>query len=117
MSRVKRGVIAKARKKKILKQTKGFRAAHSKVFKVARERLYKALTYSYRDRKNKKRVFRRLWITRINAAVREKGLKYSEFINKLKKANILIDRKILSELAVNNKPEFDKIIELLASLN
>ena len=111
MSRVKRGVTARARHKKVLKQAKGFRGRRSKVFRVAKQALMKAGQYAYRDRKAKKRVFRALWITRINAAAREHGMTYSVFINGLKKASIELDRKVLADMAVADKPAFAAIID------
>lgn len=106
MPRVKRGVQARARHKKILKQTKGHYGARSRVFRVAKQSAIKAGQYAYRDRRQRKRVFRSLWIVRINAAAHEVGLSYSRFIAGLKKANILVDRKVLADLAVLNKPAF-----------
>src|SRR5271169_6730124 len=102
MPRVKRGVQARARHKKILKQTKGHYGARSRVFRVAKQSAIKAGQYAYRDRRQRKRVFRSLWIVRINAAAHEVGLSYSRFMAGLKKANILIDRKVLADLAVLN---------------
>jgi large subunit ribosomal protein L20 len=110
MSRVKRGVTAHARHKKVLKLSKGFIGRSSTCFRSAIERLEKSLQYAYRDRRNRKRDLRELWIVRINAAVREHGLKYSQFIHGLNKANISIDRKILSELAINDKLAFAEIV-------
>lgn len=110
MSRVKRGVTAHARHKKVLKLSKGFIGRSSKCYKSAIERLEKSFQYAYRDRRNKRRDLRRLWITRINAAVREHGLKYSEFIYALSKANIMIDRKVLSDLAINDNTAFAEIV-------
>jgi large subunit ribosomal protein L20 len=100
MSRVKRGVTKHARHKKVLAQAKGFRGRHSTAYKVAKNRLEKALQYTYRDRRLKKRDFRALWIQRINAAVRPLGLTYSRFMNGLKKAGIELDRKVLADMAV-----------------
>jgi large subunit ribosomal protein L20 len=111
MARVKRGVIARRRHKKILSQAKGYYGARSRVFRVAKQAVIKAGQYAYRDRKVRKRQFRRLWIVRINAAARLHGLSYSRFINGLKKANIELDRKVLAELAVFNKPAFGKLAE------
>lgn len=110
MSRVKRGVTAHARHKKVLKLSKGFIGRSSKCYKSAIERLEKSFQYAYRDRRNKRRDLRRLWIIRINAAVREHGLKYSEFIYALSKANIMIDRKVLADLAVNDNTAFAEIV-------
>jgi large subunit ribosomal protein L20 len=111
MARVKSGTTAHARHKKVLKQVKGFRGRSSKCFRPAMGKLEKALVYAYRDRKNKKREFRGLWIQRINAAVREFGMKYSTFINGLAKAKIVIDRKILAKLALENQESFKTLVE------
>ena len=111
MARVKRGVQARARHKKVLKAAKGYYNARRKVFRVANQAVIKAGQYAYRDRKVKKREFRKLWIIRINAAARLYGLSYSRFINGLKKANIVIDRKILAELAVYDKNVFAALAE------
>ena len=111
MPRVKRGVTAHARHKKVLDQAKGFRGRRNNVFRVANEAVMKAGQYAYRDRRQRKRQFRALWITRINAAAREVGLTYSAFVNGLKKAAIEIDRKVLADLAVMDKPAFLKIAE------
>ncbi len=111
MSRVKRGVTKKARHKKILKLAKGYRGRAKNCFRVAIEKVEKALRYAYRDRRNKKRDFRGLWIQRINAAVRPHGLVYSRFINGLKLANIDLDRKVLSDLAIKQPEAFAKIVE------
>jgi large subunit ribosomal protein L20 len=117
MPRVKRGVTARARHKKVLAKSKGFRGRRGNVFRVAKEAVMKAGQYAYRDRRNKKRVIRALWITRINAAVRELGMSYSAFMAGLKKANIEIDRKVLADLAVLDKPAFAKIAgQIKASL-
>ena len=109
MPRVKRGVTARARHKKVFKQTKGFRGRRKNVYRVAKQALMKAGQYAYRDRRQKKRQFRALWIARINAAVRELGMSYSTFMAGLKRANIDIDRKVLADLAVSDKAAFDKI--------
>ncbi|MBQ8651316.1 MAG: 50S ribosomal protein L20 [Alphaproteobacteria bacterium] len=111
MARVKRGMTAHARHKKVLKLAKGFRGRSSTCFRPAIERLEKSWQYAYRDRKNKKREMRGLWIQRINAAVRELGIKYSEFINGLKKAQISIDRKVLAKLAVEHNEMFKQLVE------
>jgi large subunit ribosomal protein L20 len=111
MPRVKRGVTAKARHKKILAQSKGYRGRRGNVYRIAKEAVMKAGQYQYRDRRNKKREFRALWIARINAAVRELGMSYSVFMNGLKKASIDIDRKVLADLAVHDKTAFNKIAE------
>ncbi|MDR0484987.1 MAG: 50S ribosomal protein L20 [Alphaproteobacteria bacterium] len=110
MARVKRGVTAHRRHKKILKLAKGFRGRNNNVYRVALGKVEKALQYMYRDRKNKKREFRALWIQRINAAVRDQGLSYSKFMNGLKKANIDLNRKMLSELAIHNNEAFLSLI-------
>tara|TARA_B100000378_G_scaffold277625_1_gene278454 strand:+ start:451 stop:810 length:360 start_codon:yes stop_codon:yes gene_type:complete len=109
MSRVKNSVQTRQRRKKILKRAKGFRGARSRTFKVAKQAVMKAGQYSYRDRRRKKRVFRSLWIIRINAAARENGLSYSKLIAGLKKAQIALDRKTLADLAVNDKEAFSLI--------
>jgi large subunit ribosomal protein L20 len=111
MSRVKRGVTKKARHKKILKMAKGYRGRAKNCFRVAIEKVEKALKYAYRDRKAKKRDFRGLWIQRINAAVRQEGLIYSKFINGLKLANIYLDRKVLADLAAREPASFKTIVE------
>jgi large subunit ribosomal protein L20 len=109
MPRVKRGTVARARHKKVLKQAKGFRGRRKSVYRVAKQAVMKAGQYAYRDRRQKKRQFRALWIARINAAVRELGMSYSVFMAGLKRANIDIDRKVLADLAVADKPAFAKI--------
>jgi large subunit ribosomal protein L20 len=109
MPRVKRGVTARARHKKVFKQTKGFRGRRKNVYRIAKQALMKAGQYAYRDRRQKKRQFRSLWIARINAAVREVGMSYSVFMSGLKRANIEIDRKVLADLAVNDKAAFAQI--------
>ncbi len=111
MPRVKRGVTARARHKKVLDQAKGFRGRRKNVFRIAKQAVMKAGQYAYRDRRAKKREFRALWITRINAAVREFGMSYSVFMNGMKKAAIEIDRKVLAEMAVNDAAAFGKIVE------
>lgn len=111
MPRAKYSVPSRKRRKKILKMAKGFWGRKSKLYRVAKTTLLKALQYAYRDRKVKKREFRKLWITRISAACKQRNISYSKFINGLKKANILINRKILAYLAVNDKEVFDKIVE------
>lgn len=111
MARVKRGVIARRRHKKILKQAKGYYGARSRVFRVAKQAVIKAGQYAYRDRRQRKRQFRQLWIARINAGARTNGLSYSKFINGLKKASIEIDRKILADLAVYEKAAFSALVE------
>jgi len=109
MPRVKRGVTARARHKKVLAKSKGFRGRRGNVYRVAKEAVMKAGQYAYRDRRNKKRDIRALWIQRINAAVRELGMSYSAFMAGMKKAKIEIDRKVLADLAVLDKPAFAKI--------
>lgn len=111
MARVKRGVVAHKRHKKILKLAKGYYGARSRVFRVAKQAVIKAGQYAYRDRRQRKRQFRSLWIARINAGVRSYGISYSSFINGLKKSGIEIDRKVLAELAVNNKTAFQAIVD------
>lgn len=111
MPRVKRGVQARARHKKILKKAKGYRGARSRVFRVAQQAVTKAGQYAYRDRRQKKRQFRRLWIARINAAARECGLSYSRLIDGLNKAGVEIDRKVLSDIAIADFAAFSKIAE------
>ena len=110
MARVKRGVIARARHKKVLKQAKGYYGARSRVFRVAKQAVTKAGQYAYRDRRVKKRVFRALWITRINAQARELGMSYSRLIDGLKKANIEMDRRVLADLAMNDKEAFAAVV-------
>ncbi len=111
MPRVKRGVTAKARHKKVLKAAKGYYGARSKIYRVAKQAVTKAGQYAYRDRKQRKRQFRSLWIVRINAAAREFDLSYSRLINGLIKAGIEIDRKVLADLAVHDKIAFGSIAE------
>jgi len=111
MPRVKRGVTARARHKKVLDAAKGFRGRRGNVYRIAKEAVMKAGQYAYRDRRNKKRDFRVLWIARINAAAREAGITYSKFMAGLKKGAIEIDRKVLADLAVNDKPAFGRIVE------
>ena len=111
MPRVKRGVTARARHKKVLVQAKGFRGRRGNVYRIAKEAVMRAGQYAYRDRRNKKREFRALWITRINAGAREAGVSYSQFIAGLKKAGIEMDRKVLADLAVLDKAAFARIVE------
>ncbi|ASG67647.1 50S ribosomal protein L20 [Francisella halioticida] len=111
MSRVKRGVTARARHKKVLKQAKGYYGARSRVYRVAKQAVIKAGQYAYRDRKVKKRTFRSLWIVRINAAARQHDISYSQLINGLNKAGVELDRKVLAELAVYNKDAFATVVE------
>src|SRR5690554_6015363 len=111
MARVKRGVVARRRHKKILKQAKGYYGARSRVFRVAKQAVIKAGQYAYRDRRNRKRAFRALWIARINAGARANGLSYSRLIAGLKKANVEIDRKVLADLAMNEQQAFAAVVE------
>ena len=111
MPRVKRGVTAHARHKKVLDQAKGYRGRRKNVYRIAKEAVMKAGEYAYRDRRQRKRVFRALWIARINAATRECGLSYSVFMSGLKKASIEVDRKVLADIAVFDKPAFMKLVE------
>jgi large subunit ribosomal protein L20 len=110
MPRVKRGVTAHARHKKVLALAKGYRGRRKNVFRIAKEAVMKAGQYAYRDRRTRKRVFRQLWIARINAATREQGLSYSKFMAGMKKASIEIDRKMLAELAVRDPAAFGSIV-------
>ena len=111
MPRVKRGVTARARHKKVLALAKGFRGRRKNVYRVAKQAVMKASQYAYRDRRNKQRDFRRLWIARINAAARECGITYSQFINGMNKAGITLDRKVLADIAVHDKAAFAGIVE------
>ena len=111
MPRVKRGVTARARHKKVLAQAKGYRGRRKNVYRVATQAVTKAGQYAYRDRRQRKRQFRRLWIVRINAAARECGLSYSRFIDGLSKAEIEVDRKVLADLAVHDKDAFGALAE------
>ena len=111
MPRVKRGVTARARHKKVLALAKGFRGRRKNVFRIAKEAVMRAGQYAYRDRRTKKRVFRQLWIARINAATRGLGVTYSKFMAGLKKAQIDIDRKVLADMAVNDPAAFGSIVE------
>ncbi|VVE26701.1 50S ribosomal protein L20 [Pandoraea horticolens] len=110
MPRVKRGVTARARHKKVIAAAKGFRGRRNNVFRIAKQAVMRAGQYAYRDRRNKKRVFRALWIARINAGARQHGMTYSVFIAGLKKASIELDRKVLSDMAINDKPAFAAIV-------
>ena len=110
--RVKRGIKARRRRKKVLKLAKGYRGGRSKLFRTATNAVDKALTYAYRDRKQRKRNFRRLWISRINAAARMNDLSYSKFIYGLKKADVELDRKVLAELAISDPSGFAQIASL-----
>lgn len=111
MARVKRGVVANRRHKKVLKKAKGYYGARSRVFRVAKQAVTKAGQYAYRDRRAKKRVFRSLWITRINAQARENGISYSQLIAGLKLAGIEVDRRVMADLAVHDKPAFNALVE------
>jgi len=110
MVRIRRGNVAKKRRKKILKSTRGFRGAHSKLFRIANQQLMKGLRYSYRDRKRRKRLFRKLWIIRINATVRTYGTNYSKFIARLKKMEFVLNRKMLSQMAIFDLSTFLKVM-------
>ena len=110
MARVKRGVEARRRHKKVLKQAKGYYGARSRTFRVAKQAVIKAGQYAYRDRRVKKRNFRALWITRINAQSRAEGMSYSQLIAGLKKANIVLDRRVLADLAVHDKAAFAAVV-------
>lgn len=111
MARIKAGKITRARHKKILKLAKGYRGSRSKHFRPANETVMKALFYARRDRRQKKRNFRRLWIARINAAARMNGLSYSQFMNGLNKAGVQLNRKVLADIAVNDAPGFSALVE------
>ena len=111
MSRVKRGIRTRARHKKILKQAKGYFGKKSKLFKVANQQVLKSGNYAYRDRRQKKRDFRKLWITRINAAARINGMSYSRFMGGLKKAGVELDRKVLSDIAITDPKGFTALVE------
>ncbi len=113
MAKVKHSVATRRRKKRTLKKAKGFWGDRSKQYQQARRALMHAEVYAYRDRRNKKREFRALWITRMNAACRELGITYSKFISGLKKAKITLDRKVLADLAVNDAKTFEKLVELV----
>ncbi len=112
MTRVKRGNVARKRRNKILKLAKGYRGSHSKLFRIANQQVMKALRNAYRDRRKKKRDFRRLWITRVNAAARIHGISYSQLIYKLDKAEINLNRKMLALLAVQDMDAFEKVVEV-----
>lgn len=112
MTRVKRGNVSRKRHKKILKLAKGYRGSHSKLFRIANQQVMKALRNAYRDRRKRKRDFRRLWITRINAAARQHGISYSKLAGKLKQAKIDINRKMLAYIAVEDPEAFAKVVEL-----
>ena len=112
MARVTHSPSSRKRTKKILKRAKGFRGGRSKLHRTAAETVNRALAYSYRDRKAKKRTFRNLWVARINAACRDKGISYSNFMNKLKKGGVILDRKILTDLAVRDENAFGALVDL-----
>lgn len=117
MPRVKRGVVARATHKKLLAKAKGYRGRRKNVYRIAKQAVMKAGQYAYRDRRQKKRQFRTLWIARINAAAREQGMTYSVFMNGLKKADIQVDRKVLSDIAIFDKPAFAQfVVQAKASL-
>lgn len=111
MPRVKRGNVARKRHKKVLKLAKGYRGGHSKLFRTANQQVMKALRYAYRDRRRRKRDFRRLWISRINAAARQNGMSYSQLTGKLRQANIQLNRKMLAQLAVLDPEAFTEVVE------
>ena len=111
MPRVKRGVTARARHKKVIALAKGYRGRRKNVYRIAKQAVMKAGQYAYRDRRQRKRQFRQLWITRINAGARQHGLSYSKFMNGLKRAAIALDRKVLADLAVFDKPAFAQLVE------
>ena len=111
MSRVKRGIRTRARHKKVLKQAKGYFGKKSKLFKVANQQVLKSGNYAYRDRRQKKRDFRKLWITRINAAARLNGMSYSRFMDGLKKSGVELDRKVLSDIAITDPKGFTALVE------
>jgi len=115
MPRVKRSVTARAKHKKVLAAAKGFRGRRKNVYRIAKQAVMKAGQYAYRDRRQKKRQFRVLWIARINAGARECGLTYSRFMNGLKKASVEVDRKVLADMAIFDKPAFQKFVEIAKS--
>jgi len=115
MPRVKRGTISRRRHRKVLKQAKGYRGARSRLFTVAVEAVHKGWSYAYRDRRNRKREFRRLWVTRINAAARQHGLTYGNFMHGLKQAGVELDRKVLADLAVRDPDVFGAVVEVARS--
>lgn len=118
MTRVKGGTVSKTRRRKVLKAAKGYFGSKHRLYKTAQEQLFHSGTYAYRDRKANKRNFRKLWITRINAGCRENGISYSKFINGLTKAGVVINRKMLSELAIDNKEAFSELVKVAtAALN
>ncbi len=113
MPRVKRGVTARARHKKVFKLSRGFTLRRNNVYRVAKEAVMRAGQYAYRDRRDKKGTFRRLWIARINAATRANGMTYSVFMNGLKKMNIILDRKVLADMAIFDKAGFASLVEMV----
>nr|AYR06462.1 ribosomal protein L20 [Rhodogorgon sp.] len=113
MTRIKRGNVARKRRKKILKLAKGFKGSHSCLFRTAKQQVLKSLRYSYIDRKRKKRDYRRLWIVRINAAIRSHGITYSEFVNLTKKLSIGLNRKILAQLSVLDPHAFEHVVDVV----
>ena len=115
MPRVKGGTIHRARRKKVMKEAKGYFGSKHRVYKTAKEQVMHSGKYAYRDRRQKKRDFRKLWITRINAACRENNISYSKFINGLSKAGVVVNRKMLSELAIDNKAAFTNLVEIANS--
>ncbi len=117
MPRTKRGNVARNRRKKILKLARGYYGSKSKLFRIANQQLMKSLAYAYRDRRQRKRDFRKLWIARINAAARASGMSYSRFISGLKKADVQINRKVLADLAVNDKKAFARLVEVAKEKN
>ncbi len=112
MPRVKRGNVAKKRRKKILKLAKGYYGAKSKLYRMANQQVMRSMQYAYRDRKQRKRDFRKLWITRINAAARENGMSYSQLMNGLKKAGVEVNRKMLADLAVRDREGFSRLVNV-----
>ena len=112
MARVKNGATTKARHKKVLKQAKGYFGSKHRLYKTAKEQLMHSGQYAFRDRKQKKREFRKLWITRINAACRQNGISYSRFIEGLNKAGVEVNRKMLSEIAINDEKAFAQLVEV-----
>ncbi len=112
MPRTKRGTVARKRRKKILKLARGYYGAKSKLFKMANQQVMRSMQYAYRDRKQRKRDFRKLWIARINAAARADGMSYSRFISGLKKADVQINRKVLADMAVRDKAAFSQLVEV-----
>lgn len=117
MARVKSGVTARKRHKRVLKQAKGYYGAKSKLYRPANQQVMKSLDYAFAGRKQRKRDFRKLWISRINAAARQNGMSYSRFISGLKKANIEINRKMLSEMAIHDPEGFSKLVEIAKGQN